>query len=231
MTEQGCAELRQTLGVYVLGAIDPAERAELDRHLAGCPGCRDELASLAGLPALLGRVSEEQLYATVLPGSELLDRVLAQAAAERRRARRRVLVAGAAAALVLVLGLAGGAAALLRAGTPDASGTPAGPPVAAPAPSVSASDPASRVSGAVALSPKAWGTAVTARLSGLPDNSRCSLVAVGRGDQRDVAASWTVNYYQEKATFDGSTGISPGELVRFEVVTDAGERLLVIPVD
>ena len=53
----GCDEIRHALGVYVLGAIDPAERTVVDRHLATCPDCRDELAGLAGLPALLGRVT------------------------------------------------------------------------------------------------------------------------------------------------------------------------------
>jgi anti-sigma factor RsiW len=53
----GCDEIRHALGAYVLGAIDPAERAVVDRHIATCPACRDELAGLAGLPALLGRLS------------------------------------------------------------------------------------------------------------------------------------------------------------------------------
>ena len=57
MTRQmDCAEARLSLGVYVLGAIDPAERALVDSHLAGCRDCRDELAGLAGIPALLSRV-------------------------------------------------------------------------------------------------------------------------------------------------------------------------------
>ncbi|HTB54033.1 MAG TPA: zf-HC2 domain-containing protein, partial [Trebonia sp.] len=51
MTRQmDCAEARLSLGVYVLGAIDPAERALVDSHLAGCRDCRDELAGLAGIP-------------------------------------------------------------------------------------------------------------------------------------------------------------------------------------
>lgn len=54
---QGCDEIRHALGVYVLGAIDPAERTAVDRHLAACSACRDELAALAGLPALLGRLT------------------------------------------------------------------------------------------------------------------------------------------------------------------------------
>ena len=51
-----CADTRQALGVYVLGAIDPAERSLVDAHVSGCPECQDELAGLAGLPALLSRV-------------------------------------------------------------------------------------------------------------------------------------------------------------------------------
>jgi hypothetical protein len=58
-----CSEARLSLGVYVLGAIDPAERALVDSHLAGCRDCRDELAGLAGLPALLARVDTEEAIA------------------------------------------------------------------------------------------------------------------------------------------------------------------------
>ena len=50
-----CAGIRSQLGVYLTGAIAPADRAAVVRHLAGCEGCRAELAGLAGLPALLSR--------------------------------------------------------------------------------------------------------------------------------------------------------------------------------
>jgi hypothetical protein len=59
----GCSEARLSLGVYVLGAIDPAERALVDGHLATCRDCRDELAGLAGLPELLARVGTEEAIA------------------------------------------------------------------------------------------------------------------------------------------------------------------------
>jgi hypothetical protein len=55
-----CEQARISLGVYVLGAIDPAERAMVDAHLATCQACRDELDGLAGLPALLAMVSTEE---------------------------------------------------------------------------------------------------------------------------------------------------------------------------
>ena len=47
-----CRDIRHALGVYVLGAIDPAERSMVDAHLSTCPECREELAGLAGLPGL-----------------------------------------------------------------------------------------------------------------------------------------------------------------------------------
>ncbi len=55
-----CAGIRMTLGVYVVGAIDPAERVLVEQHVALCRECRAELAALAGIPALLSRVTLEQ---------------------------------------------------------------------------------------------------------------------------------------------------------------------------
>lgn len=75
----GCTEARAALGSYVLGALDPGERSRLEAHLEGCPACRDELAGLAGLPALLGRVDEAQLERVAGPPPELLDGLLARA--------------------------------------------------------------------------------------------------------------------------------------------------------
>src|ERR1700744_6335943 len=94
-----CPDARLSLGVYVLGAIDPAERALVDAHLATCRDCRDELAGLAGLPALLARVSPAEAIAradpdgppetltalTPEPPRELLATVLDLTAARRRR--------------------------------------------------------------------------------------------------------------------------------------------------
>lgn len=51
-----CQEARVALGVYVLGAIDPAERELVDAHLATCEACGAELAEFAGLPSLLALV-------------------------------------------------------------------------------------------------------------------------------------------------------------------------------
>jgi predicted lipoprotein with Yx(FWY)xxD motif len=50
-----CAGIRSQLGVYLTGAIAPADRAAVVRHLAACADCRAELTGLAALPALLRR--------------------------------------------------------------------------------------------------------------------------------------------------------------------------------
>lgn len=113
-----CREIRHALGVYVLGAIEPAERALVDEHLATCLDCREELAKLAGLPAMLRKVplvEAERLAATTteldadeLPSDEMLKSLVARTTNVRRIHRwRRV----AAAAAVIVLALGGGAAA------------------------------------------------------------------------------------------------------------------------
>lgn len=50
-----------SLGAYVLGALEPAERAAVERHLPGCPSCRDEVVSFAPLPGLLRHTPFEEL--------------------------------------------------------------------------------------------------------------------------------------------------------------------------
>src|ERR1700676_2655250 len=113
-----CTDARPSLGVYVLGAIDPAERALVDAHLGTCRDCGDELAGLAGLPALLARVNPDEVSRiraddTVRtttedrPPGELLGTVLDLAAARRRRTRWR-LAAAAAAVVAIAGGLFGG---------------------------------------------------------------------------------------------------------------------------
>ena len=48
----GCDSLeRLSLGAYVLGALDPVERARFEEHLECCPACREELVRWQGCPA------------------------------------------------------------------------------------------------------------------------------------------------------------------------------------
>src|SRR5262252_7841419 len=127
----GCREIRQALGVYVLGAIDPAERARVDEHLATCADCREELAGLAGLPAMLRRVpmAEAQRLAVAdqadsateeTSPDELLPSLLTRTA-QARRVRRWRELAAAAAVVVLALGAGAAGASLLGSGSSPAA--------------------------------------------------------------------------------------------------------------
>jgi anti-sigma factor RsiW len=95
-----CAQARLELGVYLLGAIEPAQRALVDRHLAACPDCRAELAGLAGLPSLLRRAPVGEALqpptdatAALVSGPSLT--ALAGRVARIRRRRWRLTVAAA----------------------------------------------------------------------------------------------------------------------------------------
>lgn len=54
MTEQ---EIEELLGAYALDAIEPAERAEVEAHLAICPQCRAEVAAHREVAALMANSS------------------------------------------------------------------------------------------------------------------------------------------------------------------------------
>ena len=49
-----CWEARREVSDYMNGELDPAQRAELERHLGSCPTCPPLYASLVGVRASLG---------------------------------------------------------------------------------------------------------------------------------------------------------------------------------
>ncbi|GLZ42991.1 zf-HC2 domain-containing protein [Actinokineospora sp. NBRC 105648] len=48
-----------SLGAYLLGALDPAERSAFEAHVSGCDACRGELVRLSPVPGLLHRIRVE----------------------------------------------------------------------------------------------------------------------------------------------------------------------------
>jgi len=67
-----CAELEILLCDYADGTLRPEERAALESHLAGCPGCTQLAADIAGVTAFIETV------AIVEPPAELVTRILHQ---------------------------------------------------------------------------------------------------------------------------------------------------------
>jgi anti-sigma-K factor RskA len=90
MSENGHERHRDELAAYLLGALEPGETAELERHLAGCEECRTELEWLRPAVQVLPE-SVERLE----PPRELRVRLMeqvrseAETAAAPQRARGR----------------------------------------------------------------------------------------------------------------------------------------------
>jgi anti-sigma factor RsiW len=240
----GCAEVRLSLGVYVLGAIDPAERALVDAHLATCRECRDELAGLAGIPALLARVNPEELERIsaespraeqAAPGEwspplsdaappELVDTVVSLAAARRRKSRWRYATAAAAVAAV-----AGGVFGGLAASAPRA----AAPPAIAFSPgqtnweTAAATSATGDVNATVAYGHERWGTVLAAKVMGIPVGTTCVLWVTHEDGTRTAAMSWTTADDEGDVWYWGSLPMpstSKG-IKTFQITT--GSKLLV----
>jgi anti-sigma factor RsiW len=78
--------VREELGGYTLGALEPAEREAVEEHLAQCRDCAAEQRRLAGLPALLAHAEGLEIPE---PPAAVQERVLDRIAQERGAARRR----------------------------------------------------------------------------------------------------------------------------------------------
>ncbi|MFJ1790978.1 anti-sigma factor [Kitasatospora griseola] len=76
------ADLHTLTGAYAAHALDPAESAEFERHLADCPACAQEVAEFAATLARLGAAQ------AVLPPAALKERVMAALPGVRQEAPR-----------------------------------------------------------------------------------------------------------------------------------------------
>jgi hypothetical protein len=237
----GCPEARVALGVYVLGAIDPAERALVDAHLATCRDCRDELAGLAGLPALLARVSTEEAIALAdgpipadaseapEPPPELLATVLDLTAARRRRRRWREASLGVAAALIIAVGVFGG----LRLGSSPAPLTNAAQGQSAlyngPAngPMQTVAGKSGGMAATVSYSPMGWGIQIAVKVSGIPVGTNCQLWAVDSSGNRVLAGNWVTDRDEGKVWYPGSVGMPSKNVAAFQVTVGHGQAIQV----
>jgi hypothetical protein len=113
------SDIHALSGAYAVDALDDAERAQFEGHLAGCPTCRGEVDSLREAAALLAETT------VTTPSAGLRDRVLAEVGTVRPlppengsateatvtalepRRRRRLTAFLAAAAAVVALGTGG----------------------------------------------------------------------------------------------------------------------------
>jgi hypothetical protein len=235
-----CQEARISLGVYVLGAIDPAERALVDAHVATCRDCRDELAGLAGLPALLARVSMEEAIAlgaaegpfpagvgsTPEPPRELLATVLDLTSARRRRRRWLEASLSVAAALIIAVGVFAG----LRLGSSPAqsSTTAVGALYGQPSgPTQTKTGSSGDMTATISYMPMGWGTQLNAKVNGIPVGTHCQLWVIDSSGNRVLVSAWVTDNDEGRVWYPGSVGLPSKEVAKFEVTVGQGQAIQV----
>ena len=234
MTEFACHQVRELLGVYVVGAIEPADRMITDQHLSQCSRCREELAGLAPLPALLRRVplaEAEQIARAESagggspqsgpPGGMALSadesaaglQSLLTAVRARRKAGRLRSVFALAAALAIA---AGGGATVAHELQPSKR-----------APVVdSAEGSKAGVTALVHYQKANYGTQLFVRVRGIRPGTTCTLWVISKSGLRIADGGWTVAGGRGAANwYPAVTSIPAGQLASFEIT--AGKRLLV----
>jgi hypothetical protein len=227
-----CTDARPSLGVYVLGAIDPAERALVDAHLVTCRDCRDELAGLAGLPALLARVNPDEISritsddtvrantgADDRPPGELIGTVLDLAAARRRRTRWR-FAAAAAAVAAIAGGLFGGLSSITTTRTVAIPVSPGGTHWD----TVEATNPVTGASASVAYSHEMWGDAFEVLVDRIPVGTTCALWVVHPDGTRTQVAAWTTASDEGNVWYSGSMPSTAQPISKFQIT--AGKKVL-----
>ncbi|MFJ3792856.1 anti-sigma factor family protein [Kitasatospora sp. NPDC090091] len=231
----------ELIGAYVLGALEPADAASVQRHLAGCAPCAQEVAELQDLERVLGEVPPEILVDGPPEGGDLLlQRTLRQARAERGSAvlRRRAWIgvaAVAAAAAVLAAGVSLGRSTVsdrppVAVGPGPSSATVAPPPAGTRTASVTEPSTGARMT--LTVTPAMGWVRVSAAVTGIPAGQRCRLVVNGKSGAKVDAGSWLVSPAgaEKGTTLDGSALVAPDDVASVSVVNDAGRTFVTVPV-
>jgi len=209
--------VREELGAYVLGALEPGERRAVEAHVTICPPCRDELARLSGMPALLDRLTPEEAMADLTPVPAVLaPRVVLGVAGEARRLRREVRAWRAVAA-------AGVAASFILALLWWAPWQP--PPDRLVTILHPVAVDAAAADGTVATYAWEWGTTVEVRVEGLPRRARYVMWAIGEDGERHEAGTWGPTP-DGGVYVRGASAIQRDRLSSIEVRDLGGELLL-----
>jgi hypothetical protein len=204
-----------------------------------CRDCRDELAGLAGLPALLARVNPDEISRicaddTVRAGSyagaddrppgELIGTVLDLADARRRRTRWRFL-ATAAAVVAIAGGLFGGLSSI---GTTRTVPIPVSP-VGTNWETVEATSSVTGASASVAYSHELWGDAFEVLVDHIPVGTTCQLWVVHPNGTRTQVASWTTAKDEGNVWYSGSLAATAQPISKFQITADHKVLLTAVP--
>jgi hypothetical protein len=209
-----------TLGVYLLGALEPEERSHFEGHLSGCDVCRTELVRLAPLPGLLNQITvadfddlaelplpapespfaafEAQAPVATLAAPVVHDPPPAPPETDPEPARRPGAVGfrrysrRALAVAAMVIGLtAGGIIAYEQLESPPPA--PPAPQQRQPEGTVwTATNAETGVHAEARMVARDWGTEIQIRMFNVPPGASCRLVVWAKGvsGYRETAGWW-----------------------------------------
>ena len=221
---------RTQLGAYALGALEPAEVATVDEHLATCAECRAELAELTEMKEFLGEVPPEAFLEGPPEGGDLLlQRTLREVrepqvqeprtqAPPKRRSRWLLI----AAAVVVVAGALGGGVVLGRSTAPDPDQPVAG------SKHVTTSDTTTGATMAATVEPRAGWSWVRVNVTGLKAGDQCEMVITDKSGASWVAGSWLVSEKAAKggSAFGGGVLVPPDQVRSVEIRTVQGKHVV-----
>lgn len=215
-------------GVYVLGALPPAQRVSFERHMATCAECQAEVNDLAVLPGLLGRLDEQAVVASSAPHPPAVVAGAVREVRKQRRGRRVLAVAAgfAIACLALVVGLA----------MPQLGGSTPRPVAASPVAlhEMQPVNGTSRVTAQIGFTPINGGTQIEVKCqyagipnSTYPDQHKFDLFVFPRdGGPAEQVSSWATGP-GTSVQIPAVTAWSVNDVARVELRNDEGKPLLV----
>jgi hypothetical protein len=221
---------------YVLGSLSSSERREFEVHLGTCSRCRNAVAELSGMPALLGLLSTEDVsrLGSEQPEPPPLRPELRQSVLDKVRWRRRrswwltSAGSGIAAALVAV-----GLVFVVQPGILDLHDAAETPPASRM--EMNKVAPTS-FNATVALSSFAWGTRIDMACTygdwsggGDARPSNLGMVVVGRDGSHTQVATW-LGLNGATALPSGNTTMPKDQIASVQLVSaDSGKVLLERP--
>lgn len=214
---------------YVLGSLSATDRREFEGHLADCPACREAVADLSGMPALLSQLDRNEVAAineadqtSPEVSAELLSSLLATVRRRRHRSRLMTWSCSAAAAIVLAIGVFVGVAGHVTTSAPPPTTTVSAVPMAQVGTKL--------LESTFTLDSFVGGTRIDMKCVCLaPLNAphdELAMVVVGRDGSHTRLATWVANP-GHTATPAGSISTPVGQIAAVQVVSaDNGKVLL-----
>lgn len=234
-----------TLGVYLLGALDPSERSAFESHLSYCEICRGELVRLAPLPGLLNQITPDD-FADSLPPTGVESSVGAPVTApmplprlpmpspepvltpvtsddtpksrpkDRPRRYWRVTAAAAAVVVLAVAAVFGWQAVRHETVPPQAEGV-----------LWTGTSQDGKIRVEARMIDREWGTEIRSVIHGVPPDKKCYYLVYDHKGYKEQGGWWSTNHAPDDV-IPSATSIPRTDIDRMELKLDRETIVLTI---